>query len=634
MSNEQKRGFFSRITKTSSTSDTADLPPENTAKAAAFDVTADSPPASATLRSDERKNEAGVQAGAEMSAAADPADDAEAAKAAETAEAPLYTEYIGRGIFKIPANSMLFSLWDEWQKKAENPQREAKLIMESPGILPAPMTDKEIEEEKQRLATKLLTEAKKRYRISHPQDGPIMDMDADALVYVAKSGLAAWLFLFPPIGNGHPITYENIQESVLSETVTYGVDAEGILHLPEQPEYFRLFLIARGVAMIPGKDGWTKEYFPHDFEKTLAVNDKGSVDYRSRANMQLIHAGDVIMEAFPPTTGTAGMTVLGSVIPPKNGKEVYLSGGYNTAISEDRMKLQATLDGHLQYRNGVFHVQPLYNVFGNVDYGVGNIEFPGDVHITGDVKNGFIVQAKGNIVIDGMVEGAVIDAGGDVIIRKGVLGDGRAVIKSQRSVTAQFLENCVVYAKDCVSASSILTANVYSDNEIVVRTGRGTIIGGKLSAGYLISATVIGSRSERLTELFVGDFPFVRQQREDLTRILQQTEKDIQAVEKNIQYLDVGDDVVEDVQKAMNRAQLLAKQRLQKNIFTIKCERLRKQLKDLEQKRIDIEQCRIISDMIYPVTRVKIGDIEQTIEQVSSYCSIHALEISGKLVLG
>ena len=190
MSNEQKRGFFSRITKTSSTSDTADLPPENTAKAAAFDVTADSPPASATLRSDERKNEAGVQAGAEMSSAADPADDAEAAKAAETAEAPLYTEYIGRGIFKIPANSMLFSLWDEWQKKAENPQREAKLIMESPGILPAPMTDKEIEEEKQRLATKLLTEAKKRYRISHPQDGPIMDMDADALVYVAKSGLA------------------------------------------------------------------------------------------------------------------------------------------------------------------------------------------------------------------------------------------------------------------------------------------------------------------------------------------------------------------------------------------------------------------------------------------------------------
>ena len=104
---------------------------------------------------------------------------------------------------------------------------------------------------------------------------------------------------------------------------------------------------------------------------------------------------------------------------------------------------------------------------------------------------------------------------------------------------------------------------------------------GKLTAGNLISATVIGSRSERLTELFVGDYPFVRQQREELTRTLQQTEKDIDAVQKNIQYLDVGDDVVEDVQKAMSRAQLLAKQRLQKNIFTMKRERLLKQLKEL-----------------------------------------------------
>ena len=105
-------------------------------------------------------------------------------------------------------------------------------------------------------------------------------------------------------------------------------------------------------------------------------------------------------------------------------------------------------------------------------------------------------------------------------------------------------------------------------------------------------------------------------------------------MEKNIRYLDIGDDVDEDVQKAMNRAQLLAKQRLQKNIFTMKRERLLKQLKELEQKRIDIEQCRIISDVIYPVTRVRIGTIEQTIEQLSHYCNIHALQISDKLVMG
>lgn len=607
MSNEQKHGFFSRILKTPSTSEPADSPPDSTAETASSDMM--------------------------TSTAAVPS----AALAPETAESAAPEQEIatsGRGIFRIPANSMFFNLWDEWQQISPDPQPEAVLVMEKPGIQPVPMSDKEIEEEKQRLATKLLTEAKKRYRMSHPQDADILDMDADALVYVAKGGLGAWLFLFPPVGKGRGITYENIQDAMFSETVTYGIDADKLIKISENPEYFQLFLIARGVPMVPGEDGWISEKFPHDIENTLTVDQHGSVDYRARANMQVIHEGDVIAEAFPPTTGTSGMTVLGTIIPPKNGREEYLSGGYNTTISEDRMKLLATTDGHLQYRNGVFHVQPLYNVFGNVDYGVGNIDFPGDVHITGDVKNGFVVQAKGNITIDGMVEGAVIEAGGDIIIRKGVLGDGRAVIKSQRSVSAQYLENCVVYAKESVSASSILTANVYSDNEIVVRTGRGTIIGGRLTAANVISATVIGSRSERLTELFVGEYPFVKQQREELTKTLQQTEKDIEAVEKNIRYLDIGDDVDEDVQKAMNRAQLLAKQRLQKNIFTMKRERLLKQLKELEQKRIDIEQCRIISDVIYPVTRVRIGDIEQTIEQLSHYCNIHALQISDKLVMG
>ena len=77
-----------------------------------------------------------------------------------------------------------------------------------------------------------------------------------------------------------------------------------------------------------------------------------------------------------------------------------------------------------------------------------------------------------------------------------------------------------------MSASSILTANVYSDNEIVVRTGRGTIIGGRLTAANVISATVIGSRSERLTELFVGEYPFVKQQREENEAYVKQLKED------------------------------------------------------------------------------------------------------------
>ena len=607
MSNEKKQGFFSRILKTPSPSET------------------DSSPLGENNSPDENKvlNASSVD-NLETGAVNDTAEQ-------EIIEAPVE----GRGIFKIPSNSMLFYLWNEWQRVAGQPETEAKLVMEKTGIVPVPMSDKELEEEKQRLASKLLTEAKKRYRFSHPQNTEApLDMDADAIVYVSKNGLGAWLFIFPPVGEGNDISFENIQEAVFSETVTYGVDVEKLLNISQQQSYFELFVIARGLPMIPGKDGWIKEKFSHQIDNAITVDEHGNTDYRSIANMQVIHEGDILAEAFPPTEGVAGMTVLGTIIPPKSGKQVYLSGGFHTTLSEDKLKLLAAMDGHLTYRNGVFHVQPIYNVMGNVDYGVGNLDFPGDIHITGDVKNGFVVKAKGNVTIDGMVEGAIIEAGGDIIIRKGVLGDGRAVIKSEKSVHAQFLENCVVYAKDSVSAGSILTANVFSDNEVVVRTGRGTIIGGKIAAANLISANVIGSRSERLTELFVGEYPFVMQEREEHNRVLEQTEKELQEVEKNIRYLDKTDDPVEDVQKAMNHAQLLAKQRLQKNILTIKKEKILKQLKDLEQRRVEVEKCRIVCETIYPITRVKIGETEQTIEKMVYHCNIRLKQSEDRLVLG
>ena len=363
------------------------------------------------------------------------------------------------------------------------------------------------------------------------------------------------------------------------------------------------------------------------------MDEHGNVDYRSKTNMQVVHEGDILAEAFPATTGTAGMTVMGTEVPPVDGKVPSLSGGFNTTLSEDRMQLKASMDGHLQYKNGVFHVQPLFHVLGNVDFGIGNIDFPGDVHITGDVQNGFIVQAKGNITVDGLVEGAVLEAGGSIVVRKGVLGDGRAVIRAQQSVTAQFLENCVVYAGDSVMSSSIITSAVHSDNEIVVRSGRGIVIGGKLTATNLISATVIGSRSERLTELTIGDLPFIKQQREELLVNLQEAEKEEQALERNIQYLDIGDAVEEDTQRAMNRAQLLAKQRLQKNIVTLKKERYLKQLRELDQKRIDLDDCRIISDMIYPVTKVQIGELKTTIENLSLNCTVRVSPLSDEIVI-
>lgn len=57
----------------------------------------------------------------------------------------------------------------------------------------------------------------------------------------------------------------------------------------------------------------------------------------------------------------------------------------------------------------------------------------------GNVTSGFSVQAAGNIVIDGHCEASQIEAGGDIIIRKGCQGRGLERLSQEKVLWASFL---------------------------------------------------------------------------------------------------------------------------------------------------------------------------------------------------
>ena len=519
-----------------------------------------------------------------------------------------------------------------------NPYDGLYVVMEKPDEEPVPMETASIEAEKQRLGVKLLMEAKKRHRLVHPKEEkpkkaegeeeeikkepPIPDLDADAVFYISKGAMGAWMMLFPPNGKGEALSYEDLIEALEAESIVYGVDEKKIEELARNPVYFELILVARGLPAVPGEDGWVEEKYPRELEGTFGVDAYGNVDYHSKVNMQIVKENDVLCEAFPPTMGVAGMKVTGTEIPAKDGKPPKLLGGVNTKFNEEKDKLLAAMEGNLVYRSERFAVQPLFQVAGDVDYAIGNIDFTGDVHVMGDVKSGFVVRAKGNILVDGLVEGAILEAGGNIAIRKGVLGDDRAVIRSQQSVSAQYLENCIVYAGDKVETSSVITSSIYSDNAIIVRSGRGTIIGGKLMATNTISATVIGCRSERMTELVIGEYPMLKQQKEELQVNMKEVVKEEETTDRNIRYLDV-EGLVEDEARARERASVLAKLRLQKSVLGMRKERLQKQIDELEQKEVNIEKCKVICDTVYPVTKIHIGTHACNIDQLTYRCNIH-----------
>ena len=55
------------------------------------------------------------------------------------------------------------------------------------------------------------------------------------------------------------------------------------------------------------------------------------------------------------------------------------------------------------------------DISGDVDLNIGNIDFNGDVNITGNVITGVTIRAMGSIYIGGYVEGAVIKSNKDIV---------------------------------------------------------------------------------------------------------------------------------------------------------------------------------------------------------------------------
>jgi hypothetical protein len=139
-------------------------------------------------------------------------------------------------------------------------------------------------------------------------------------------------------------------------------------------------------------------------------------------------------------------------------------------------------------------VEKTFIVAGDVDFSIGNINFPGDVLIHGDVKCGFAVKAGGKIEVRGVVEDATLEAQGDILITGGFEGTGRGLIRGSGNVHVKFVENQTIEAAGSVYiAHSALNAQVTAGDSIRLDTGSGVVRGGRLRAQGWIAAKSAGN---------------------------------------------------------------------------------------------------------------------------------------------
>ncbi len=336
-------------------------------------------------------------------------------------------------------------------------------------------------------------------------------VDGKFSITLSDDHVSAWLSCESPMG-GTAVTLEHILEESKRKGITIDLNLaaiEGAL-----PDCNKV-LIAAGRLPEHGVDGRIDILIPKISNRTPHVDKDGLADFRELGDVLTVREGDPLVRHIPATDGLPGITLSGKPLPAKKGKEISFASKLDGVIPDpnDPNVLVAAIHGCPVQQKNEIRVEPVYTVQ-NVDLHSGNISFDGTIHVTGDVHTGMTIKGTGDILIDGTVEGAHLEAEGDITIKGGILGLAEesdaphSMIKCAGSCTTRFAQNAHIAAGSGIFIHDYaMQSELRAGHQIIVGdqgSRRGDLIGGVAHAAMLLKAHVLGSDTNVNTVVIAG----------------------------------------------------------------------------------------------------------------------------------
>lgn len=331
---------------------------------------------------------------------------------------------------------------------------------------------------------------------------------------------------YAPSMKGKRLTADEFIRDLAAKNVKNGINEDVIRAFFEKPQYCTDVIVAEGKPVKQGQHAWIEYMFDTDISQKPALNEDGSVDFFNLKTFAQCNKGDVLAVLHPEVRGEGGITIFGEVIPPFEVKRAALKYGKNISLSEDGHSITSDVTGHVSLVEGKVFVSDVYEV-DNVGPATGNVEYDGNIRVLGNVAENFSIKAGGDIEIRGVVEGATIEAEGNITIARGMKGMGKGVLKAGNNIISKFFEMSEVEAGGFVETESILHSTVSAKTEIIVTGKHGFISGGRVSAGNLVRAKTLGTDMGATTIIEVGADPKLKVRLEELKKNIQKNMKAI-----------------------------------------------------------------------------------------------------------
>lgn len=436
---------------------------------------------------------------------------------------------------------------------------------------------------------------------------------------------------YPPSEKGRLLTENEIYTILKSKQITFGINQDEIKRFINNREYCTDYFFAEGKMPDLGRDAKIEYFFNTNLNLKPKKNEDGSVNYKEVNTISHCKQGDLLARLTPEVEGSHGRDVYGGDIQPRKVRKLVLEYSNNISTNSDKTEIYSDVTGHVSLVNGKVFVSAVYEVSGDVDNSIGNIDYSGNVHVAGNVRGGFVIRANGNIEVDGVVEDATLIAGGQILVRGGIRGQGKGEMKADGNIICQYIENAHVYSGGYIETDCILHSQVSAFSEIRACGKKGFIAGGITRAGAYIEAQSIGSAMGVDTRVEVGINP------EKKERMLELKEQ-MKACTEEIERLKV---ILATYTQKLQSGEKLPPEKMsyvQKLAYT--CQAKNSEIEPLKAEHSQLQQEMLMSNgarisarkTVYEGVTVVISDMEMRVKDEYSFCQFTKRD--GEIVRG
>lgn len=230
-------------------------------------------------------------------------------------------------------------------------------------------------------------------------------------------------------------------------------------------------------------------------------DDGTDINFYEVSAFVIVRRGAMIGTILEPTPGVAGVDVRGERIPAEAGTPAEFSIGEGLE-KVGGTEVRAAIDGRLVRAVGEVRVEDVLRVSGPVDFSTGNIKFPGDVVVTGGLKDRFRIEADGDVEVRELVEAGHIETPFDVTFTTGMTGRDTGTLAIGGSLTARYLDRVTGRVDGVCRVSREMNAcdlRLGSDLEC-----GGVVYGGRLRVAGRCEVVQLGGQGGVATEVMLG----------------------------------------------------------------------------------------------------------------------------------